>query len=113
MSERYQKAMREAMTSAGREVILHTLAFYHPSFKDSLGNHVTVYLVNDMQNFYAPLEDTALNDAGRWVEFIACAFEVTPPQDDDSSNPQVSVAVKLKLPAVPFRLAAVPSMAAV
>ena len=92
-NERYQQAIAEAMASAGHETILHTLAFYHPAFKDQVGNPLEVRVVNDNQNFYAPLEATAVRDAGRWVEWIACAFEVTPPPDDDSQNPQIGVSV--------------------
>lgn len=89
--DRYQKAIREAMASGGHDTILHTLAFYHPSFVDNNGLPTEVRVVNDNQNLYAPIEATAARDAGKWVEWIACAFEVVPPADDDSNNPQITV----------------------
>ncbi len=90
---KYKQALQEAMASVGEQVILHTLEFRHPAFVDDAGNPTAVRIVRDNANLVAPLEADAPMDAGRWVTFIGCAFDLVLPPEDGSPSPEVTIRV--------------------
>lgn len=91
--EKYTAAMKEAIASAGEAVILHTLEFRHPDFRDDAGQPTAARIVMDTLNLTAPLEEDAPLDAGRKVRFIGVPFRLKPPPEEPSANPEVTIEV--------------------
>lgn len=87
-----QEAIKEAYASAPSDVIiLHTLEFRHPSFKDDDGNTTAIRVVRDFVNLRAFLEDEAPLNAAEEVEFVAMAFELNLPNIDTTPIPEISI----------------------
>lgn len=88
------EAIKEAYANApGDQVILHTLALYHPDWRDDQGNGVTLYFVRDHANHHLTIEDTASRDSGLSKAFKAVAFEFLMPEIKTSSVPEITVKI--------------------
>lgn len=91
MADKYKQAMKEAIASVDSNVILHTLEFRHPAFKDDAGLTTAIRVVRDNMNLVAPLEDDAPLHAGQRVTFIGMPFDVVPPPEDATANPEITI----------------------
>src|SRR4051812_32366793 len=95
----YSEAVARAYATAPEEeIIFETLEFQHPSFESD------VRVVNDHSNLTAGLEGT-----GEMVEFTACFFQFTRPEEGISSSmPEVGIRVdnvaKILLPYIKLAL---------
>jgi hypothetical protein len=68
------QALKEAYASApANEIIMHTLEIWHEAFT------TPIRVVRDDASFWGVLESTAPRNAGQYVEFIAFAFDILPP----------------------------------
>lgn len=88
-----QKALEEAYASVPENLVVYTLEFLHPAFKDDSGNPMSLRIVRDAENLTAPLEVTAPLDAGKWVEFQALHFDVVPPAEDGSGAQYIEMSI--------------------
>jgi hypothetical protein len=76
------EAIKEAYAIApSNAVILHTLEIRHPNFL------APIRVVRDYQDLSARLEDSAPENAGETVEFIAFAFDIKPPDSTSDGIP--------------------------
>ena len=91
----YSEALAAAYASAPEsEIILDTLEFRHPAFRDSLGANVAPRVVNDLRPLTATLESGAPLDGGAAVLFQPVSFKFTrPSESESSSSPEVSLTV--------------------
>jgi len=91
---RLSQAIREAYASAPAGVIiLHTLEFRHPNFVDDFGQATAIRVVLDHANLDARLELDAPQNPGEYVTFIAFAFELSLPNIEASSTPEISISL--------------------
>lgn len=89
-------AIAEAYASAASNAgpILYTLEFLHPAFEIPARVARWPVLGNEPERFKLRLEDDAPADAGQWVEFIACPFEVTPPAQEESAPGEFKIKIE-------------------
>lgn len=79
-------AIREAYACAPQDVIvLHTLEISHPAFTEPVRVARWNVTDNEPARFKMRLEDDAVYDPGRIVEFIGLPFEITLPQKNTDS----------------------------
>ena len=85
-------AIREAYASAPTDVvILHTLEFRHPEFRDEAGNTTAIRVVRDQVDLDAKLEASAPANGGETVRFVAMAFDLELPPVDVTPVPEIVV----------------------
>jgi len=92
----YSQAIAEAYASAPEDlVIIDTLEFTHPSFKDPVtGALVALRVVNDHKIFTGTLESTAPFDAGQTVVFQPVKFQFTRPSENEGgTTPEIEITV--------------------
>lgn len=81
-------AIQEAYASAPADIVtLHTIEIRHPSFNQP------IRLVRDKTNLLAYLEDSAPENPGEQVEFIAFAFDLTLPEVQQAGSPEVEITI--------------------
>ena len=90
----YKDAIAEAMASApADQVILDTIELYHPAFTDELQLPTAIRLVKDYKDYSLRLEADAILDAGTYVQFLACSFDVVLPEVAEENNPTLQLSV--------------------
>jgi hypothetical protein len=102
----WDAAIAEAYASAPvRNTILHTLEFRHPSFIDADGNVTPVRIVRDngeliddtvepeIYGHYLTLEGDAPVNPGASVLFQGCQFDFDFPAQQQSSLPDLNIAI--------------------
>lgn len=88
------EALKEAYASApAGEVILHTLEFRHPLFRDELNQPAPIRVVLDHNDLEAVLEDSAPQNPGESVLFIAFSFELTLPEVQHTALPEIVITI--------------------
>lgn len=92
----YSEAIAEAYASAPEDiVIIDTLEFRHPTFKDpQTGAVIAIRVVNDHNPLTATLEATAPANASQAVVFQPVRFGFRRPNESDSgSTPEIEITV--------------------
>jgi hypothetical protein len=84
------EALKEAYASSPNDVvILHTLEFRHPDFKNESGVTTAIRVVRDQQDLFARLESSASLDPSQTVRFVAMGFDLDLPPVDIAPVPEV------------------------
>ena len=87
-----EQALKEAYASAPSDVvILHTLEFRHPNFKDELNQPSAIRVVLDHADHSLKLEASAPLNANDYVTFVKFAFEFTLPEVQNSAVPEIII----------------------
>lgn len=87
-------AMKEAYASAPIDVvILHTLEFRHALFIDSSGDPAPIRVIYDNRDWTARLENDAPLNPGEFVNFIGFTFDMTLPDLDVTSTPELKITI--------------------
>lgn len=91
----FSEAYAEALAIAPVErVLLETLEFRHPAFKDEDGAPFAARIVNDLQPLTARLEASAPVDANALVLFDPCPVRVKHPDETESGEaPYIDLAI--------------------
>lgn len=90
----YKEAIAEAYATADlNEIVLDTLEFRHPNFRDDAGNPTAIRIVISYQNYDLTLEANAPVNGGQTVTFIACPFEFVLPSWDEKTVPQLQIKI--------------------
>jgi hypothetical protein len=89
----HSEALAEAYASAPVEdVILETLEFRHPLFRDAAGAPYAVRVVNDHDPLTAGLEANAPLNPGATVQFEPMSFQLAKPSETESaSSPEMDI----------------------
>jgi hypothetical protein len=92
MNSNITQAIKEAYATAPTdEIIFDTLEFRHESFKDELNQPFALRFIRDFADRLLTLEDTAPLNASEEVNFIACAFDVVSPPEEDAPAPELTI----------------------
>jgi hypothetical protein len=80
------QAIKEAYASAPANVVIyHTLELNHPSFTQP------IRVVRDFNDLHARLENTAPQNPGALVDFVAFNFDFTKPEVSSVGVPQITI----------------------
>jgi hypothetical protein len=91
---RLRRAIKEAYASAPTGVIvIDTLEFRHPNFRDELGVPTAIRAVLGHSNLEARLEEDAPQNAGEYVTFIAMSFELELPNIEHIAQPEIGISI--------------------
>jgi hypothetical protein len=91
---RLKQAIKEAYASApAGTIIIHTLEFRHPNFRDASNQPTAIRVVLGHQNLEAKLEDSAPQNAGEYVVFVPMAFELELPNVEHLAVPEISISM--------------------
>jgi hypothetical protein len=92
--DRLRQAIKEAYASAPSGVIIiHTLEFRHPSFRDQYNQPTAIRAVLGYDDLEACLESDAPLNAGEYVTFIRMAFELELPSVEHLAVPELSISI--------------------
>lgn len=92
MSDNMTTAIKEAYASVpSDEIIFDTLEFRHDSFKDEYNQPFALRFIRDFADRALTLEDSAPLNASEEVNFIACAFDVVKPPEEDAPRPELTI----------------------
>ncbi|MCM8530662.1 MAG: DUF1833 domain-containing protein [Lentisphaeraceae bacterium] len=86
------EALKEAYAVAPtNDVILDTLEFRHSSFIDETNSPFALRFVRDYASHDLGIEVGAPLNSGETKEFIACAFDVIQPPEEDAPAPELTI----------------------
>lgn len=92
MSDNMTAAIKEAYASVPTdEIIFDTLEFRHDSFKDEFNQPFALRFIRDFVDRLLTLEDSAPLNASEEVNFIASAFDVILPPEEDAPTPELTI----------------------
>ena len=92
MNSNITDAIKEAYASAPTdEIIFDTLELRHDSFKDENNDPFALRFIRDFEDRLLTLEASAPLNGGEEVNFIACAFDVIPPPEEDAPTPELTI----------------------
>lgn len=94
LEDRLKQAMKEAYASApSGVVIIHTLEFRHPNFKDEANQATSIKVVLGHDNYEAKLELSAPLKPGQYVTFIPMAFDFDLPNVEHLAMPEIGISM--------------------
>lgn len=92
MNSNITQAIKEAYASAPTdEIIFDTLEFRHSSFIDETNTPFGLRFIRDFSDRTLTLEAGAPLNGGEAVDFIACAFDVILPPEEDAPTPELTI----------------------
>ncbi len=91
---RLQEALKEAYASAPSDVvIIHTLEFRHPNFRDEFNAPTAIRVVLGHKTLTAKLEAGAPMNPAEFVSFVPMNFELSLPNMENVAIPEVGISM--------------------